>query len=105
MNRREMLKQSLAVPAGLVAPGILDPGHEGCIKGVGVLRYPSERCHRQSGEKTIRDMAKELADQIRPGCILAFPSDTDEHGNFLWDFRIEEGDPGQVQIVRNGQTF
>ncbi len=67
------------------------------IQGVGVLHYPAQ------GLKVAKMMAEDMADSIHQGAILFLPNDKDEHGNYLWDFRIEGGDPGQVIIKRQDE--
>jgi hypothetical protein len=59
------------------------------IQGVGVLHCPAGS----------QQLAEEIARRICQGAILYLPSERDDNGNLLWDFRIEGGDPGQV-IVR-----
>lgn len=95
MNRRSLLKAGIAGALGLALPQIVQEGI-GKIQGVGVLRYPN----RYYGELSARDIARDLADKITPGTIIAFSSETDADGRFVWDFRIEGGDPGQVRVER-----
>lgn len=73
-------------------------GSKPAIEGVGVLRYPVNLC--EPTDQGYRKMARHIADFIRQGTILALPNTKDAAGDFLWDFRIEGGDPGQVKIVR-----
>ena len=63
----------------------------------GVLRYPV--MDYQTGDQA-RNIAKHFLDFIRQGTILALPNTKDKGGDFLWDFRIAGGDPGQVKIER-----
>lgn len=62
------------------------------IEGVGVLRYPQN-------EEAFA-IAKNLADTIRQGSIIAMSNNRDFMGQYEWDFRIEGGDPKQVRVER-----
>lgn len=65
------------------------------IKGVGIVFYPpSQTMHT-------RKAARLLAENIRQGSIICMSSQRDVHGHLLWDFRIEGGDPGQVEVRRS----
>jgi len=77
------------------------------LNGVGVLRYPegsvlSEEI-RETGEfvtTPCRVVADEIIAQIHYGSIIKLPSYVNEHGHYLWDFRIEGGNPTQVTVER-----
>ena len=94
MNRRGLLK---SVIGAALAPVILARGTEP-IKGVGVLRYPEDQSY--GGGRTVRQIAQDLGAEIRQGTIIAFPNTVDSEGRYLWDFRIEGGDSGQVRVER-----
>ncbi len=101
MDRRAALKAGIAGALGLSLPKIVKEG-EGKIQGVGVLRYPQRQYQSPLGGPLVdaRDLARELSEKIGVGSIVAFSSETDANGNFVWDFRIEGGEPGQVRIER-----
>jgi hypothetical protein len=99
MDRRSVLKAVIGGALGLL-PEITRKG-EGKIQGVAVLRYPNRLYPSEDGAQlTGAAIAKRVSESIGPGSILCLPGETDEHGNFLWDFRIEGADPGQVKIER-----
>ena len=102
MDRREFFLHARpdAAALALAAPtGRRDesgePDDGAAIRGVGVLRFPGD-------DPRIRKVAQEVASEIRQGTILALPDTRDKRGNYLWDFRIEGGDPAQVQVERHG---
>ena len=84
------------IPDG-IEPRLPDQGEP--IKGVGVLRYPST--HSAEELKVIQQHARDVASNVRIGSVICLPGQRDDQGEFKWDFRIEGGDPGQVQITRN----
>lgn len=74
------------------------------LAGVGILRYPEGKVYERNGRScSARDMARDFAENIQQGSILVLPNTRDEDGRYLWDFRIEGGDPGQVEIRRQGE--
>lgn len=98
MLRRNFLQGLIGALTGV--PIVIQQG-ENDIQGVGVLRFPQQDYCDKDGNKTLaRDVAANLSSQIKQGTILGLPSTRDENGNYLWDFRIEIGDPGQVKIER-----
>jgi hypothetical protein len=60
------------------------------LRGVGILRCPNEIL--------ARDMAQQAAACIRRGTTICLPGLRDKDGRYLWDFRIEGGDPTQVRV-------
>lgn len=70
------------------------------IKGVAVLHYPPGRFYEDAwgNRKSSQEFAQEIAQMIGHGAILLLPNDRDSKGRFVWDFRIEGGDPGQVTV-------
>jgi hypothetical protein len=70
------------------------------IQGVGIVRYcPGETFKRGFGPVDNFTIAKEIAQQVRPGAVLVLP-DTRNNGTYLWDFTIVGGDPAQVSVER-----
>lgn len=109
MNRREMLATVATTGLPMVdGPVELPLPHQPGVpyvekkrfEGVGVLRYPRRFYGKEGEQRSGAEMAREIGAMIRQGTILCFSDETDEHGNFVWDFRIEGGDPGQVKIER-----
>jgi len=108
MNRREMMGKTLASSAGVMTfPKIANAEETKDaprFKGVGVLRYPQgygstvEDAERRG--KLNREIAQNIAENVREGSVIAFPNNRDSCGEYDWDFRIEGGDPGQVKVVR-----
>jgi hypothetical protein len=78
-------------------PQIIEEGTGSEIKGVGILRYPEGNC-------AAKMQAEEFAPHIRQGVTILLPSRVDENGYYLWDFRIENGDPRQVKVGRAQQA-
>ena len=70
------------------------------IEGVGVIFYPELSLGDGKKVRHARDAAREIAKSVRQGSIIGLPSTRDENGNLLWDFKIVEGDPGQVEVRR-----
>lgn len=69
------------------------------IDGIGVLYFPNEEYIGTNGQTILaRDRAIEIANNIRPGGVIAIPSAVHEDGHRLWDFKIEGGHPGQVRV-------
>ena len=104
MNRRELLAKVGATIGLGITPALPDdkaplPPR---IKGVGILRYPSGAVEYEGRLTDAIDVARNLCEQITPGCILCLPSDKDDTGAYLWDFRIESDEPKQVTIERSG---
>lgn len=97
MNRRSFLHGIAGALLGV--PVVIKEG-AGVIDGVGVIRYPAQRAYSTGDLSRMRQAARELADHIKPGSIIGLPSDRDQRGEYLWDFKIEGGDPGQVKIER-----
>ena len=62
------------------------------IDGVGVLYYPN------GINQDMRRLVRDMVSNIRVGSILCLPTVYDENGARLWDFKIEGGDPGQVEV-------
>lgn len=106
LNRREALaKLGAAIGIGVIAPVAAAAAiQDECVKpiaGVGVLRYPVGETVIDEQVRENREIAKDLSDQMQSGCILVLPACRDEEGSYLWDFRIEGGDPKQVRIERS----
>lgn len=80
-------------------PAIIKKG-ELPLQGVGVLRYPPGDIVLGEGTVPAARIARELAAEIRQGSVIALPGYRDSEGDYQWDFRIENGDPGQVKIER-----
>lgn len=69
--------------------------------GIGVIRHPDATYVDEKGVQiTARQYAQEMAAQICQGSCLVLPNVCDEHGNYVWDFRIEGGDAEQVTVER-----
>lgn len=68
------------------------------IEGVGVLYFPVVDLPNSGTQ--IREVARKVAESIRLGSVIGLPSTRDENGHLVWDFRIEAGDPGQVEVRR-----
>jgi len=60
------------------------------LDGVGVLFFPPGPNNHE--------IACDCAKEIRKGMVLVLPTITDAHGNLLWNFRMEGGDPKQVTV-------
>ena len=100
-ERRDFLK----TVAGSVAVGLPfvknDATNAPGIDGVGILRFPSIIYNDLSGPaESAAEVAQKVANAIRKGTIICLPNDRDDHGEYVWDFRIEAGDPKQVKIER-----
>lgn len=72
---------------------------EGTIKGVGILRHPTNRA--VVGGKSSREVAIEIASSIKPGAIICLPNTRDHYGNYEWDFRIEPVTEEQIEVRRS----
>jgi hypothetical protein len=114
MNRREMLKSAVSALPLIALPTLMNGEATAAaprIQGVGVIRYPTRmydtNCYIVAKDinalRHARDLAREMAENIRCGSIIGLPSDRDELDNYLWDFKIEGGDPGQVIVKRVGE--
>jgi hypothetical protein len=74
------------------------------IDGVGVLFCPLDVTSGVLPPSTlVRDLRK-LAESIQQRSIICLPSSRDENDHLLWDFRIEGGDPGQVEVRRSDEV-
>ena len=69
---------------------------ESDLDGVGILFYPPS--------KLTHEQAVHIAKEIHKGVILVFPTQTDTHGNLLWNFRMEGGDPKQVTVKYSSEV-
>ena len=92
MNRRTFFSAApAALAAGVVAPFVQEASAAGpASSGVGVLRFPIGK----------KESARKLCGEMYPGCVICLPNTRDAHGDYEWDFRIEGGDPAQVQVER-----
>ena len=66
------------------------------IDGVGVVRFPAQS---QIGDRSAREVAHELAQNIQVGCIICLPNTKDSYGEYEWNFRIEPATEGQVKVI------
>lgn len=80
-------------------------GKPATFRGVGVLVHPPGVTRATVRGETVEVSNAEVADDLAewvtnggPGVILVLPADVDEHGNRLWDFRVEGGPDGQVKV-------
>ena len=80
--------------------GIGQFGNGEKIHGVGVLRIHNGAMDIHSDHARILEIAKGIAANITQGTILILPDTKDHLGTYVWDFRIEGGNPEQVQIQR-----
>lgn len=63
------------------------------LRGVGVLYYPRSAAAYVD--------ARAIAEGIQVGQVLLLPSDRDEYGDYLWDFRVEPADDlNQIVLER-----
>ena len=100
MNRRELLGGAAKMLGVAAVAG--EPAE--AFKGIGVFRYPPGGTDLGDGTyKDNLDIARDIVRNMTSGGVVALPSDTDEHGNFLWDFRIEGADPAQVEVRRSDE--
>jgi hypothetical protein len=84
----------------VVRPCVLATG-AGKVQGVMVFLVPSGTTQSTENGPWISnaEYAQHLLSNIESGGKLVLPSFRDEMGNLLWDFRIEGGPPGQVDVV------
>ena len=100
MNRRSFLGflGLAAVPVAAPVTVAVALAHEApddeTLNGVGVLRAPM---YQGDGA---REIARQMCENIKAGTIIALPNARDDHGDYLWDFRIEGGDQKQVRVER-----
>lgn len=107
MERRGFLGAVAKLAAVAVLPAAAVAGAEPVpapqsIDGVGVLRFPNQVCRDTPDGPDVhaKEIAEALATDIRKGTCVILPSDRDSFGQYLWDFRVEGGDPKQVLVKR-----
>lgn len=95
-SKREFLDASPA----MLLPALAGSRTGEPLEGVGVLRFPVKQYSAEQYPDA-REIAKNLAENIRQGSILILPNYRDDTGEYLWDFRIETADPKEIRIERS----
>lgn len=67
------------------------------IEGIGVLRHP-EKVYQDG--RSARDVAREIAEKIKPGGMITLPNTRDYTGAYEWDFRVEPVSAVQLEVER-----